>query len=59
MPRQALVADSSLLAAAMEADAVVGIRFSSSMVMQGAAEILAYGTAVRLAPASSAEPSGA
>ena len=31
------------------ADAVVNIRFSSSSVMQGAAEVVAYGTAVRLA----------
>jgi len=30
------------------ADAVVGVRFGSSSVMQSAAEILAYGTAVRL-----------
>jgi uncharacterized protein YbjQ (UPF0145 family) len=30
------------------ADAVVGIRFSTSSVMQGAAELMAYGTAVRL-----------
>ena len=30
------------------ADAVLGIRFSTSSVMQGAAELLAYGTAVRL-----------
>ena len=30
------------------ADAVVNIRFSTAMVMQGAAEILAYGTAVKL-----------
>lgn len=29
------------------ADAVIGVRFGSSMVMQGAAEILAYGTAVK------------
>ena len=28
------------------ANAVVGVRFSTSSVMQGAAEILAYGTAV-------------
>ena len=34
-------------AAAMGADAVVNIRFGSSSVMQGAAEVLAYGTAVR------------
>ncbi len=32
----------------LRADAVVGVRFGSSSVMQSAAEILAYGTAVRL-----------
>lgn len=32
----------------MEADAVVNVRFSTSQVMAGAAEILAYGTAVKL-----------
>lgn len=30
------------------ADAVVNVRLASSMVMQGASEILAYGTAVKL-----------
>ena len=30
------------------ADAIVGIRYASSSVMQGAAEILAYGTAVKI-----------
>ncbi|SCY93420.1 YbjQ family protein [Alkaliphilus peptidifermentans] len=30
------------------ADAVINVRFSTSAVMQGAAEILAYGTAVKL-----------
>jgi uncharacterized protein YbjQ (UPF0145 family) len=30
------------------ADAVIGIRFSTSMIMQGAAEMLAYGTAVKI-----------
>ncbi len=30
------------------ADAIINIRFSTSMVMTGSAEILAYGTAVRL-----------
>jgi uncharacterized protein YbjQ (UPF0145 family) len=30
------------------ADAVVNVRFTTAMVMQGAAEILAYGTAVKL-----------
>ena len=32
---------------AMGADAVVNIRYSSAAVMQGAAEVMAYGTAVR------------
>ena len=31
-----------------KADAIINIRFVTSMVMQGAAEILAYGTAVKL-----------
>jgi len=35
-------------ARAMGANAVVGIRFSTSECMEGAAEILAYGTAVRV-----------
>ena len=30
------------------ADAVIGIRFMTSMVMAGASEMLAYGTAVKL-----------
>ena len=33
---------------AMGADAVINIRFGSSAVMQGAAEVVAYGTAVKL-----------
>ena len=33
-------------AQALGANAVVGLRFATSMVMQGAAELLAYGTAV-------------
>jgi uncharacterized protein YbjQ (UPF0145 family) len=32
----------------MGMDAVVNLRFMTSMVMTGAAEILAYGTAVKL-----------
>lgn len=32
----------------LNADAVINIRFTTSMVMQGASEILAYGTAVKL-----------
>lgn len=34
-------------ATAMGADAVINIRFGSSALMQGAAEIVAYGTAVK------------
>ena len=30
------------------ADAIINIRFSNSVIMQGASEILAYGTAVKL-----------
>jgi uncharacterized protein YbjQ (UPF0145 family) len=33
----------------MSADAIVGARFVTSMVMSGAAEMLAYGTAVKVA----------
>ena len=33
----------------LNADAVVGIRFQTSMIMQGSAELLVYGTAVKLA----------
>lgn len=32
----------------MDADAVVNVRFVTSQVMSGAAELLAYGTAVKL-----------
>jgi len=32
----------------MGADAVVNIRFTTSVIMQGASEILAYGTAIKL-----------
>ena len=35
-------------AEALGADAVVGVRYGSSQVMQGAAEVVAYGTAVKL-----------
>lgn len=34
-------------AAALEADAVVNIRYASSAIMQGAAEVIVYGTAVK------------
>ncbi|MCI9193292.1 YbjQ family protein [Acutalibacter muris] len=34
-------------AQAMGADAIVSVRFSSSAIMAGAAEVMAYGTAVK------------
>ena len=34
-------------AEALGADAIVGVRYGSAAVMQGAAEVFAYGTAVR------------
>ena len=37
-------------AQAMNADAIISVRFTTSMVMAGAAELLVYGTAVRLQP---------
>lgn len=37
-------------AAALGADAVVGMRFETSQIAQNASEVLAYGTAIRLAP---------
>lgn len=41
---QRMVSDAKRLGA----DAIVNIRLTTSMVMQGASEILAYGTAVKL-----------
>jgi uncharacterized protein YbjQ (UPF0145 family) len=35
-------------AESLGADAIVAIRFSTSFIMQGAAELLAFGTAVKL-----------
>ena len=35
-------------AANLKADAIIGVRFMTSMVMAGASEMLAYGTAVKL-----------
>ncbi len=32
----------------LKADAIIGFRFMTSMIMQGASEMLAYGTAVKL-----------
>jgi uncharacterized protein YbjQ (UPF0145 family) len=41
---QRMVADAERIGA----DAVINVRFTTSMVMQGCAEFLAYGTAVKL-----------
>jgi uncharacterized protein YbjQ (UPF0145 family) len=38
-------------ALARGANAVIGLRLTTSMIMQGSSEILAYGTAVRVTPA--------
>ena len=35
-------------AEALNADAIVSVRYASSAIMQGAAEMIAYGTAVKL-----------
>lgn len=32
----------------LEADAIVGVRFQTSMIMQTTAELLVYGTAVKM-----------
>ena len=39
----------------LDADAIVCMRFTTSPVMQGAAELLAYGTAVKIAPNAEAD----
>lgn len=41
---QRMIAD----AESIGADAIINVRFMTSMVMQGTSEILAYGTAVKL-----------
>lgn len=35
-------------ALALEADAIIGVRFTTSNVMTGASEMMAYGTAVKI-----------
>jgi uncharacterized protein YbjQ (UPF0145 family) len=46
--RQAAMAEMLKRAQELRADAVVCVRYQSAAVMGGAAEVLAYGTAVRL-----------
>jgi len=43
-------------AQAFGADAIVGVRFQTSEMMSGAAEMLCYGTAVRLASSEATNP---
>lgn len=37
----------TLEAEMLQADAIVGVRYATSAIMQGAAEVMAYGTAVK------------
>ncbi|MBL8862258.1 MAG: YbjQ family protein [Planctomycetes bacterium] len=43
-------------ARALGADAIVGVRIATSEICSGAAELLAYGTAVRLEPLQDRQP---
>lgn len=43
----------------MGADAIVNVRYSSASVMQGAAEVMAYGTAVKFKQQENLIPSAA
>ncbi len=45
--RQVATDRMTIEASALGADAIVGVRYATSAVMQSAAEIMAYGTAVR------------
>jgi uncharacterized protein YbjQ (UPF0145 family) len=40
----------------LQADAVVNVRFSTSAITQGAAELYVYGTAVKVEPVVQAAP---
>ncbi len=42
-------------AALVDADAIVAMRFASAEIMKGAAELLAYGTAVKIDPVETAD----
>ncbi|HMQ02912.1 MAG TPA: heavy metal-binding domain-containing protein [Pyrinomonadaceae bacterium] len=48
--RQIAIGRMVTAALAMNADAIVNIRFTTSSIMRNASEILAYGTAVKLKP---------
>ena len=47
-PQAVLPFDPIVEAEAMGADAVINVRYASSAIMQGAAEVIAYGTAVKI-----------
>lgn len=55
--RQEAVARMVVKAEALGADAVVGLRFSTSSIAQGAAELFVYGTAVKVRRLPSSSPS--
>ncbi|NQS98298.1 MAG: YbjQ family protein [candidate division Zixibacteria bacterium] len=46
--REQSIARMTAEAEKLGADAIVGVRFTTSMTMQGASEILVYGTAVKV-----------
>lgn len=48
--REQSIARMTAEAEALGANAIIGVRFTTSMTMQGASEILVYGTAVKLSP---------
>lgn len=54
-------ASARMIAQAQElgADAVINVRFSTSAITQGAAELYVYGTAVKLSATGSAQPRAA
>lgn len=54
--RQEAIDRMVLKAEALGADAVVGLRFSTSSIAQGASELFVYGTAVKAIPAQQSAP---
>ena len=45
-------------AADLGANAIIGVRYDTNEIMQGVTEVLAYGTAVVVAPSSAIKPTG-
>jgi uncharacterized protein YbjQ (UPF0145 family) len=54
--RQEAIERMMVKAQALGADAIVGIRFSTASIAQGASEIFVYGTAVRAVPNAAPNP---